>query len=373
MKRFIDEHKIVSLLLLLGVLVLFYRLFWGLGAVSDLSDSQPWGLIKAFNILACAALAAGATVVAAMAYVFGLKRFEPVVRPVLLMGLIAHTFVLGALLYDVGSPIDIWRIVLTPNIRSIMFLAFLCEVVYTGALICEALPEYVGPGRYEGLVGFLKSIRGLVIVVSAVIAVIYQSTLGALYLVSPHRITPLWYSPWLPVLFFLSAVAGGLAVVIVEAYISDKAGRRPFDNALMGQLGRIMSIFLVAYVVLRIADMAARGALSVSGGAGTGWFIVEISVGFLAPAILITFKNVRENPTGLLTASALVTLGVVMNRLGVAIIGWRNQPGVTYFPTALEICVSFFFILAPVAIYSFASGALLVPEGRDKAIHGLSN
>ncbi len=357
MKRFALEHKLVSALMLLGVLVVIYRLFSGLGAVSALSDSQPWGLIKSLDIMALAALAAGATTVAAMVHVFGMRRFKPLVRPALLMGFVAHSFVLMALLYDVGSPIDIWRIVIHPNVRSVMFLAFLCELVYTAALVSETFSEFVGPGRYEGAARLIRSMQGLLVVVSATMSVIYQSTLGALYLVSPHRVGHLWYTDWLPVLFFLSAVAAGLGMVVVEAYMSDKAGRRPFDAALMGEVGLVMSLFLWLYVLLRLADFSLRGGFSQAGGDGleTGWFLVETCAGFILPAMMLIFKKVRENPAGLMMASVLVGLGVVMNRFGVVIIGWGNMPGVRYFPSGIEVYASFFFILAPVAIYSYLS------------------
>lgn len=361
-RRYLNEHKVVSLLLLLGVIVVLYRLFAGLGAVSALSDPQPWGLIKALNILALAALASGATVVAAMVHVFGMRRFKPLVRPALLMGFITHTFVLAALLYDVGSPIDIWRIIISPNLHSLMFLAFLCEVFYTAALISEVLPDLLATGRHEGLVLSLRAMHGPVVLGSAIMAVIYQSTLGALFLVSPHRISPLWYSQWLPAMFFISAVAAGLGMVVVEAYLSDRFGRCPWNAELMNRVGVVMAAVLAVYVFFRVGDLAYSGVLSGSSLQGAGyesaWFWVEIGLGFTLPALLLILRSTRESAGRLMLCSCLVAMGVVMNRLGVVMVGWRNPAGVTYFPSALEIYASFFFILAPVAIYAQISGGL---------------
>lgn len=359
MKKYFNGHKIISLLLLAGAALVLYRLFAGLGAVSALSDSQPWGLTKSFNILSGAALAAGGSVIAAMVYVLGLRRFRPLVRPSLLMGFIAHTFVLGALLYDVGSPIDVWRIAMRPNIGSVMFLAFLCELIYSSAVICEFVPEFVTSPKYGPAAGFLHSIGGPVNVVAASALVLYQYTLGALYLVSPHRITPLWYTPWLPVLFFASAVAAGLGLVIIEAYISARSGRRGFDTELMGRLGTVMAGSLAVFIFIRILGVAAAGGFHLLGKRPfeTVWFIIELCA-FLLPAILLMLKGARSNPGTLLLASSLVAAGVVMNRLGIAVVGWNNASGVSYFPSAIEVYVSFFFVLAPAAIYAYASGAL---------------
>lgn len=358
MKNYLNEHKVVSALLLLGLAVVFYRLFWGLGAVSALSDSQPWGLIKALNILSGAALAAGSFVVAAAVYVFGMKRLQPVVRPALLMGFIGHTFVLAALLYDVGRPIDVWRIIIDPQLTSVMLLTFACEAVYTTAVIAEVLPEFWKTDN--GIVKFLHGAKGPIVVISATVAVIYQSTLGSLYLVSPHRIDALWYTRLLPPMFFISAIAAGLGMVVIEAYLSDRAGRRAFNKEAMKQIGAIMAVVLAIYIVIRVVDIAVRGGFSSMGQSpfAAVWFIAEMCAGLIACLMLLT-KGVREKATSLAAASALAALSVVMNRLGVAIVGWENYAGMSYIPSLLEIYASFFFVLAPVAIYAFASKALI--------------
>ena len=365
MRKYASNHKVVSALLLLGVLVVLYRMFAGLGAVSALSDSQPWGLVKALNILGGAALAAGSFVVAALAYVFGMKRFRPVVRPALLMGFIGHTFVLAALLYDVGRPYNVYRIIFHPNIHSAMLLTFACEAVYTATVVAEVLPEF-WVERFGGLAKFLHAIKGPVVVLSATAAVVYQGTLGTLYLVSPRRISPLWYGPLLPSLFFTSAVAAGVGMVVVEAYLSGRAGRRPFDACLMGQLGALMAVFVALYLFMRLASVAAFGGFAAFLGDGLGpvWFSVEIGAGFALPLALLLFKGLRENPDTLFAASVLVAGGTLMDRLGVVVIGWSNAAGAAYFPSALEVYASFFFFLAPVALYSYASGVLL---GRESS------
>ena len=356
MKNFTSRHKAVSLILFLGAVAVLYRLFMGLGYVSALSDAQPWGLTKALNILSGAALAAGGSLIATLVYVFGLKKFKPVARPALLMGFIAHTFVLAALLYDVGSPIDIWRIIIRPNIKSVMFLAFLCEFVYTAAVVSEVVPEFLDRAKHAGLVGFFRTVKGPVIVLTAFISVFHQSTLGALYIVSPHRIDPFWYTPWLPVLFFLSACASGIGMLAVEAYLSQKADRRGWGSDINGGLGLAMGFALAVYVTLRVADIAVRGGFTGHRSPlEMGWFTVELVAGFLLPAALLMLRSFREKAGGLFLCGALVALGVVMNRLGVVVVGWQNPSGVTYFPTGLEIFVSFCFLLAPVAIYSYAS------------------
>lgn len=368
MKEYFKQNKAVSVLLLLGAVLVLYRLFWGLGAVSALSDSQPWGLIKALNILSGGALAAGSFVVAASVHIFGIKRLKPIVRPALLMGAIGHTFVLASLLYDVGRPILVWRILIDPNLNSIMLYTFACEAIYTTAVICEIMPEFVKSKKYEAIVDFMSSIKGGVFIVSAAVSVVYQSNLGALYLVSPHRISALWYSPWLPTLFFFSAVSSGLGMVAVENGIAAVSGSRVWNKDAMSLAGSIMAASLCIFLALRVVDLAMRDGFQAMTGHGfqAAWFIAEMAC-FAAALIMSLIPAVRESASGLLKAGALAAAGVVLNRLGVAVVGWENFAGVTYIPNLMELYASFVLILAPVVLYKYFSASLLTQGGQKAA------
>jgi len=354
------KKAIISILLLLGLALMVYRAVEGLGAVTALSDYQPWGLVKAVNIFTGAALAAGSFVVAAMVYVFGLTRMRPLVRPALLIGFIGHTFVLIALLYDVGRPLDVWRIITNPQPHSALMWTAWCEVTYTTAMLLELLPDWLGGrGAPAGLVSKLKA---PLVIVSAALAVVYQSTLGTLYLASPHRISPLWYDGSLPALFFLSAVAAGLGVLIINALIGGRPGDGRPDSDTVTNLSVAMGVVLTAYLCLRAGSIFYSGIFTCVSPGCDGrqmlWFIAEVTIGGALPAILLAAGVYRESDRGLVVASALVVFGVFMNRIGVTVIGWENPPGAAYFPSAMEFYASFFFVLCAVLLYVTAARKL---------------
>ena len=66
------------------------------------------------------------------------------------------------------------------------------------------------------VLGVLVRLIILSIVVGVVLSTLHQSSLGSLYLIMPQKLNPLWYSPLLPVYFFFSAVAVGLAMVMTS-------------------------------------------------------------------------------------------------------------------------------------------------------------
>lgn len=355
-------RKIVNILLALGIALVLYRVFAGLGAVTALSDAQPWGLVKAVNIFTGAALAAGSFTIASLVYVFGLRHQRPLVRPALLIGFVGHSFVLVALLYDVGRPLDVWRIITNPQSHSALLWTAWCELAYTSVMLVELLPDFMKKGGAAA--HSAERLKPYLTVIAAALAVVYQSTLGTLYLAAPHRISPLWYSSTLPAQFFVSAVLAGLAMVILESYASDRACRRLFDIDYIKGLGWTMFGLIIVYLALRLGDLFMAGLLVCAMGrecfgGNFAWYIGELGLGFALPAFLLLFGGVRNQRRGLVWTSLFIVLGVFMNRVGVTIIGWQNPAGEAYSPSALEWYSSFFFALAALTVYWRLSGRLI--------------
>jgi len=338
------KKVVIYILLILGLALMVYRAVAGLGAVTALSDYQPWGLVKAVNVFTGAALAAGSFVVAAMVYVFGLRQFRPLVRPALLIGFIGHSFVLIALLYDVGRPLDVWRILTNPQHHSALMWTAWCEIVYTAAMAIELFSER----------GMLAKLKVPLVVFSAALAVVYQSTLGTLYLASPDAISQLWYSDYLPALFFLSAVAAGTGLLAVVSHRMELTDRRTLRT-----LSLLMGGTLVLYLMLRAGSLFMSGTFTcVSPGCGKAqffWFSAELVIGGALPLVFIVAGLIRDSSGELLAAALMCVLGVFMNRMGVTVVGWITPAGHGYFPSLLEIYASFFFVFSAALIFVYAS------------------
>ena len=143
--HFVSRGQALRTVLLAAVMgvgtgVILLRYVYGIGAVTHLSNRFPWGIWIGFDVMSGVALAAGAFVIAAAAHVFGLKRFEPLVRPAILTGLLGYLLVIGGLMVDLGRPYNVWRPLIYWQHYSVMWEVGLCVATYTTVLFIEFLP-----------------------------------------------------------------------------------------------------------------------------------------------------------------------------------------------------------------------------------------
>ncbi len=64
--------------------------FWNGLVVTNMNDTVPWGLWITID-LSSIALGAGAFTLSAIVYIFGIKRFQPIVRLAVFVGFIGYT------------------------------------------------------------------------------------------------------------------------------------------------------------------------------------------------------------------------------------------------------------------------------------------
>ncbi|HEY7514295.1 MAG TPA: NrfD/PsrC family molybdoenzyme membrane anchor subunit, partial [Vicinamibacteria bacterium] len=193
---------VLYLLLALGAAVVAVRFTRGLGAVTNLSDRFPWGLWVGFDVLCGVGLAAGGFAITTAVYVFNLKRYKPIVRPTVLTAFLGYLLVVTALLFDLGRPWNIWHPLVMWNPRSVMFEVSWCVMLYLTVLALEfSGMVFERMGWTRALVAQQAATLPLV-VAGAVLSTLHQSSLGSFYLIMPSKLHPLWYTPWLPMLFF---------------------------------------------------------------------------------------------------------------------------------------------------------------------------
>ena len=345
-----------------GTVAAVLRFTRGLGATTNLSDQFPWGLWIGFDVLCGVGLAAGGFTIAAAVYIFNLKRFVPIIRPTVLTAFLGYLFVIFGLLFDVGQPHRIWHPLVMWNPRSVMFEVAWCVMLYTGVLALEFSPVVFERLNMDWPQRILKTISVPLVIVGVILSMLHQSSLGSLYLIVPEKLHPLWYSPLLPVFFFVSSIAAGLAMVIVESYLAQRAFAHHLEMDLLESLGRTMVVLLGVFGILRIQDLARRGALVGLGRLDYegAMFLVEFVLGVLLPVLLLAMPQVRARESGLVIGSFLTILGFVMNRLNVSITGMERTSGVVYFPSWIEIAISLALVAAGLAVFTLAVHSLPV-------------
>ncbi|MBN1608347.1 MAG: Ni/Fe-hydrogenase cytochrome b subunit [Polyangiaceae bacterium] len=336
------------------------RFLRGLGATTGLTDATPWGLWIAFDVMAGVALAAGGFVLAATVYVFRLERFRPFARPAVLTAFLGYAAVAFGLLYDLGLPWNIWHPAFYPQPHSVLFEVAMCVMLYLTVLFLEFAPVILEHPRFGGPVlkaihGALKKATIVLVVAGIVLSTLHQSSLGSLFLIAPFRLHPLWYSPNIWLLFFVSAVGLGLMMVTLESFFSAWFFGHRLRMDLLAGLGKAASVVLLLYATLRFGDLAYRGQLVrvLDGSPLSFLFLFEVALSAVVPGLLLAVPRVRQNPRGLGLAAGMTVLGVIGYRFDVCIVAFKRPDGMSYFPTWTELAVSVGIVAAALLVFLF--------------------
>jgi len=362
-KLFTPFNVVSGSIIIAGIVITIMRFTMGLDAVTNLTNDNPWGLWIGFDLLVGVALAAGGYVTSAAVYLFGMKKYHSAVRPAVLTGFLGYSLVVFALAYDVGIP---WRLpypfLIQQGTTSLLFEVAGCVALYLTVLFLEFVPaplEWLGFKKARELA--VKLTLALT-VLGCVLSTLHQSSLGALFLIAPSKLHPLWYSPYLPVFFFISSIIAGLSMVIFESTLShhyfadkmDAAHRRENEGVTLG-FGKSASLVLAGYFIIKAMGIAGGNNWHLLGTSYGLWFLVEL-LGFVALPSFLYAVGVRNRDLKLIKwTSAWTVLGIIINRLNVSLIAfnWHLPSSQRYFPHWMEIAISVFIVTVGIVVFRF--------------------
>jgi Ni/Fe-hydrogenase subunit HybB-like protein len=332
------------------------RFTQGLGKSTNLSDQFPWGLWIGFDVLCGVMLAAGGFTLTAAVHIFNIKRLHPIVRPTILTAFLGYVLVCVALMYDLGRPYRIWHPLVMRNPHSVMFEVAYCVMLYTAVLSLEFSPIVLERFNLQKPLKIVRTALIPLVILGVILSTLHQSSLGTLYLIMPEKLHPFWYSPLLPVFFFISAIAVGLAMTIFESSMSSKYFGQQLELPILQELGRVLVVVLCVYGILRFEDLLHRGVLRLLFQPAYEMYLfwLEISLSLILPLLLLAQKKIRTTAQGLYLAAVLVVLGFITNRLNVSITGLESSVGRHYMPKWTEVAVTGAIIAAGFALFGLA-------------------
>ena len=340
-------------LAVLGGLAGLYRLFMGLGASTNLSDAYPWGLWVSFDILTGVALAGGGFTISAAIYVFNLKKYEPLLRPAKLSAFVGYLIFIVGLFFDLGQPWRIWHPMIMWNPQSVLFEVSWCVMLYTTVLAIDIFIWALERWQKYEWVAFFRSIYVFLIVAGIVLSTLHQSSLGALFLLLPEKMSTLWATPAIGILFFTSAIIGGMGMVILESILSARAyGREPEMDIIPG-LAKGLGLALVIYFAMKVTDLYARNVAVWSLDWPHLLFYLELFGCVALPALLLYFPENRTSSRGLLWSAGLAAFGVMLNRFNVSLTSYGGYRDFWYFPSAIEIILTIGLVALAILIFDF--------------------
>jgi Ni/Fe-hydrogenase subunit HybB-like protein len=363
-KSYITPFNVIAgIIVIIGLFITALRFTKGLGAVTNLSDYNPWGIWIGFDLLVGVALAAGGYVTSAAVYIFGMKRYHSAVRPAILTGFLGYALVVIALNYDVGR---FWRLpypfIVQQGTTSLLFEVAACVALYLTVLFIEFSPaamEWLGLKRARSIV---MKLTLLLTIFGVVLSTLHQSSLGALFLIAPSKLHPLWYSPYLPVFFFVSSIIAGLSMVIFESTLSHRYFAAKMDEAHMKEkdavtlgFGKAASLVLAGYFIIKVIGISEGNNWHLLATSYGLWFLLEL-IGFVALPCFLYAIGVREKKLNLIKWTAVWTvLGIIVNRFNICLVAfnWHLPSSERYFPHWMEIGISVFLVTVGLIVYRF--------------------
>lgn len=356
--------------------------------VTNLSDLAPWGLWIVTD-LSFIALAAGAFSISALAHLAGLKALQPLARMAVFIGILGYTGAMLCLFVDIGRPERFWHGLVYWNVHSMLWEVTMCIVLYFNVLLLEVFPLVVELPLFSRLTALRKlghrihRLAPVLAIVGLTLSLLHQSSLGATYGVVAGRAS--LFRATMPLLFIVSAVAGGMAFCVMMALIVQWLKRRIFvPRAVLFQVGQVAGLILLVYLYMRFWDSTAGNYGYVPGRSeadtlltqGRNFAIpfwgLEMILGGVVAAILLILARVRQSATLLMLGCGLAMAGIVANRWNTTMLAFTLPlssepyltvpPVVRYTPSLVEWATSLGIVAGLTLVFSL--GARFLPAFR---------
>jgi Ni/Fe-hydrogenase subunit HybB-like protein len=341
-------------LTLLGIGLAIYRLVAGLGVTTNLNDHYPWGIWITIDLFLIP-VAGAAFTISLISYFLGREDYHSIIRPAVLAGFIIYG-VVGVLLFlDIGRWTQFYNIFVPGyiNLHSFLEEISLCVTLYTIILALEIAPVFLEKWGFKTPIQWID--RSIFVIAGAgiVLSMLHQSSLGSMFLLMSHKLHPLWWTPALPLLFYLQAVYTGLSAAAIAISLIWRALKLPIDRVLFRRIGQAMSINLMLYAAIKVGDWMGAGdvplLLKPDAFGFLAWF--QFLIGIVLPLAILLSKLVGHT-AGPFWAGVFALIGTFIERLVVSWIGLAEPNPVSYVPSFTEIFITIGMIAGGILLYA---------------------
>jgi Ni/Fe-hydrogenase subunit HybB-like protein len=353
-------RAVLGVIFLAGAYATYLRFAVGWSAATNLSDAQPWGMWVGFATLCGVGLSAGGFATAAAVYLLGMERYRPIVRPAILIAYLGYLSVCAGYIYELGLPWLAWHAFIYWNPHSVLFDVCFCILAYTTVLTIEFSPAIVEKLPWKGFrdtyMHWHHRLAVAVVLAGVLLSSMHQSYLGGLFLIFRDKMYPLWYTPHLTTMFYLSAIPAGLAMVIITLYLSNRSLNAKVDPKIIKEVAWVISPMLILNFVWRMVDLVKHG-----GGTylfqrrpETAYFWLEMALFIVIPVLMLNDRWVMNRPEGAYWSSAVVIAGFITNRINVSINALERATQANYVPKWPEMAVTVMLVACAVIAFRYA-------------------
>lgn len=342
-KLFTLPFFILSIFAAIALYLLVERFIFGLGAITNINNGYAWGIWIAFDVIVGTAFGCGGFVIAMLVYIFNRGEYHPLIRPAVMASLFGYTLGGMAVLFDLGRWWQVYNVFLPwySQLNSAMLEVSLCVTAYIVVLWIEFTPVFLERFGIHQLRKKLNKLLFVFVAIGVLLPTMHQSSLGTMMISMGFKLYPLWSTTWLPLLFLMTAILTGYAIVVFEALFSSAGFRRPYDTEILNKISNLIWMLTVLYLVIRFADLLSRDAL----GLVMKWdinavmFIIE-NLLFIVPIVILAKPNNRQQPRLLFIGAFCMLLATTLYRVNTYLIGFNPGGGWSYFPSVTEILVT---------------------------------
>ena len=351
---------VMVVLMILGGAVAGYRMLFGLGAATNMNDGYPWAFWLGLDVLGGVAMAAGGFIIACAVYIFNWKKYHVIVRPAILTAFLGYLMAVAAIFLDIGHPFRLPNPMLMWQWHSVMWVVAMHVIFYTATLALEFSPMVLEKlGWHKTLKAVNKIMVGAVIF-GVMLSTLHQASLGAVFLIAPSKMSPLWWSTVMPYHFMISAVAMGLSMVSFEAMLSKKFLHHEVDKEVFYGLARGCLIVLSFYLILKLYQWFINAGIGAAfdGTIEANMFLLEMLVGVILPIAILSIKKNRTNLNTIFKVNIIVIAGVMLNRMNVCLFSmeqFNTWKGFSYTPSWMEFAVSLGIICLGVLLFKMSA------------------
>lgn len=362
--------KVLAGFVVFAGLLVMIRYIMGIGAVSNLNDGYPWGIWIAYDVVAGTAIACGGYSMALLVYVLNKGEYHPLVRPALLASMFGYTLAAASIFVDIGRYWQGYNMFWPKymNVNSVMLEVAVCIATYVVVLWIEFapaffegiqknkanLPAFLTKWDVSGLQKIWSKVLFFFIAFGILLPTMHQSSLGSLMLIAGKKLSPLWQTGFLPLLFLISAITMGYAIVIFESLFSSVGFRRPKETPLLAKLSGIMPGLIGVYLAIRAIDVVVRGALGYAFAFNVQslMFWIENAL-FIYPLVILLKAENRTRSRSLFLSSASLLLAGLVYRFNTYLVGFDPGNGWRYFPSFGETMITLGIISFEIMAYLY--------------------
>lgn len=321
-----------GIVVLAGLFLIAVRFVFGLDQITEASNEQPWGLFLTWGLFSGVPFSGCGFVIGTGVYIFGVKRYQPIVKNAILLGFLGYLFAVIFLLIDLGRP---WRIYypmfVSFGTASVMFLVAWHVALYLTVQLMEFSPSIFAWLNQRYLRKLAVSMTLGLTIFGVMLSTLHQSALNAMYLLAPGKVHPLWYTSYLPWLAFISAIGAAMALMIVVSklttiYFRNRASPEylaSIDDITIG-LGKASALVLFTYLGLRLISITHEGNWGYLDTAEGFWFMIEIAL-FAAVPVMYYYGVLKRNVKLIQVTGVFTMIAIILNRFNLTLITFNYQ------------------------------------------------